>query len=396
MTAYRYQAARADGRLVKGSLEAATVMQAGSALVDRGLHPIRLDEAPHRFHRRPASRRDLALVFRSISALVSAGVPLERALQATEPLAAGELRMVIIAARLELHAGRTLAQALGASNGVIPAIVIGMVRAGERGGRLECAVDEAASHLEQEAALVAQLRQALAYPILLATAGLASVVVIGTVVVPKFVALLADLGEELPAATRLLLAGSTFLTTHGISLAAATGGMVAIGLAAARQPRGRLRVDRALLATPVIGPIRHALATARVARALSGMLHAGVPLLPALDAARDASGDAAISARVVNAHGRVAEGEPLARALAREGALTPMALQLVAVGESSGRLADMCARAGNLAAGEAERGLRTLVTLLEPAMVIFFGGLVAFVAAALLQAVYSIRPGGAL
>ena len=73
-----------------------------------------------------------------------------------------------------------------------------------------------------------------------------------------------------------------------------------------------------------------------------------------------------------------------------------MALQLVVVGESSGRLAEMCARAGDLAAGESERSLRTLVTLLEPAMVVFFGGLVAFVAAALLQAVYSIRPGGAL
>jgi type II secretory pathway component PulF len=124
------------------------------------------------------------------------------------------------------------------------------------------------------------------------------------------------------------------------------------------------------------------------------MLRAGMPLLPALDAAREAAGDAALAARTGRARERVAGGEPLARALERERVLTPMALQLVAVGESSGRQADMCTRAGDLAAGEAERALRTVVTLLEPALVVFFGGVVAFVAAALLQAVYSIRPGG--
>lgn len=89
---------------------------------------------------------------------------------------------------------------------------------------------------------------------------------------------------------------------------------------------------------------------------------------------------------------RVAAGAPLADSLGRERAVTPLALQLVAVGESSGRLAEMTRRAGDLAAQEAERGLRTLVTLLEPALIVAFGGLVAFVAAALLQAVYSVRP----
>jgi type II secretory pathway component PulF len=271
-----------------------------------------------------------------------------------------------------------------------------MVRAGERGGRLARAIDEAAAHLEQEAELVAQVRQALAYPLLLATAGLASVLVIGTVVVPKFAALLADLGEDLPTATRLLLAGSAFLAAHGIALAATVIAAAAVAISLVRQPGGRLWLHQVLLGLPIIGPIRHGLATARLARALAGMLQAGMPLLAALGSAQEATGDAAVSARVLRARERVAGGEPLARSLEREAAVTPMALQLVAIGESSGRLAEMSARAGDLAAGDAERGLRTLVTLLEPTLVVCFGGLVAFVAAALLQAVYSIRPGGAL
>ena len=205
VTAYRYQAARADGRIITGRLEAPSASQAGTALAERGCLRSGSAKPPTPEARPSASRRDLALVFRSIAALAAAGVPLERALLASEPLAKGELRTAIAAARQELHEGRTLAQGLAASHGVVPAVVIGMIRAGERGGRLTRAIDESAMHLEQEAALVAQVRQALAYPLLLATAGLASVLVIGTVVVPKFATLLADLGEQLPTATRLLL-----------------------------------------------------------------------------------------------------------------------------------------------------------------------------------------------
>jgi general secretion pathway protein F len=161
-----------------------------------------------------------------------------------------------------------------------------------------------------------------------------------------------------------------------------------------RRPAARSRLHEVLLATPALGAVRQALATARVARALGGMLRAGMPLLAALDAAREAAGDLAIAERLERARERVAQGAPLTAALERERALASIAVQLIAVGESSGRLGEMALRAGDLAAQEAERGLKTLVTVLEPAMIVAFGGLVAFTAAALLQAVYSLRPGG--
>ena len=121
------------------------------------------------------------------------------------------------------------------------------------------------------------------------------------------------------------------------------------------------------------------------------MLCAGLPLLPALDAAREATGSPACSERLAKARERVARGERLTTALEQETALIPSALQLIAVGETSGQLGPMASRAGDLAAQEAERGLKTLVLLLEPTLIVVFGGLVAFVAAALLQAVYGLR-----
>jgi general secretion pathway protein F len=395
MPAYRYSAARADGAIVAGLVEGATVPQASALLIERGLHPLRLVPASSwDERRRSAGRRELALVFRSLTALVEAGVPLERALAASAALSRGRLRDCLEEAGGQLREGRSLGHALGSGRGTVPAVVVGMVRAGERGSRLGQALEQVATHLEQEADLVGRVRQALAYPTLLAVAGLASVLVIGTVVVPRFAAILGDLGQALPPTTRILLTTSSFLSAHGVALLVGLGAAAGIAAELLRRPHGRLACDRALLALPAIGPVRHALATARLSRALGGMLQSGMPLLPALEAAREAAGDLAVAERVSAACGRVIQGEPLTAALDRSRALAPVALQLYAVGESSGQLATMVLRAGDLAAQESERGLKTLVTLLEPAIVVAFGGVVAFVAAALLQAVYGLRPGG--
>jgi len=392
MSAYNYRAARMDGAIVTGAVEAESYGQAAATLASRGLFAIAVALEIEE-HRPAASRRDLAIVFRGIAALVSSGVPLERAIAASEPLAAGPLRQTMSAARERLRAGSGLANALAAGRGVIPGLVIGMVRAGERGSQLGTALDQIAAHLEQEADLVARVRQALTYPLLLAVAGIASVLVITTVVVPRFAAILGDLGQQLPPATRLLLDMSQLLTRFWMPL-------LLIGVAGTwgaiewiRRPAGRERVQDVLLRLPFIGSVRRALVTARVMRALGGTLRSGMPLLPALDAAREAAGDLAIAARLTRSRERVVQGTALAAALEREAALSPSALQLVMVGESSGRVADMALNAGNLAAQEAERGLRTLVTILEPALIVAFGAVVAFTAAALLQAVYSLRPG---
>lgn len=390
---YRYRAARADGGIISGEVDAASERDASAVLAQRGLFPVALHPDDPDERRPPASRRDLAIVFRSIATLFGAGVPLERAVVSTEPFARGRLRQLLEDARCGLHEGQSLAQALEAGRGIVPGVVLGMVRAGERGSQLAAALEQVAAHLEQEAELVARVRQALAYPLLLGVAGTASVLVIGTVVVPRFADMLRDLGQSLPLTTRFLLAGSSLLSRFWMPLlglaVVATWGMVEWW----RRPNGRRRVDEALLSFPMIGGLRLALGTARVTRALGGMLRAGMPLLAALDAAREAAGDVALAYRLTQARERVAQGSPLTASLEREHALSVSALSLFAVGESSGRIGDMALKAGDLAAQEAERGLKALVTVLEPALIVAFGGLVALVAAALLQAVYSLRPG---
>ncbi len=391
--AFRYRAARSDGRVVTGVVESATTGEACRRLVERGLHPIALELSLSETRTvRSAPRRELAALFQGLASLVTAGVPVLRAIDATRVIAGARLRGGLDAATAQVREGRSLGEALASLEGLVPPVVVGIVRAGERASRLGPALDEAAMHLELEADLESRLRQALAYPLILLVAGLGSTAVIATVVIPRFAAILGDLGHELPPSTRFLLATSAFLGAWWWLLLV-LGVVAAIAVAHALQdPEVRRRAAALALRVPLLGEVRLALATARASRAAASALGAGVPLIPALGAAGQAAGDPAVRHRIAQAATEVSEGSALAPALERHRALLPAALQLVAVGEASGQLAPMLRRAGTLAGQESERQLRTLVGLAEPGLVVFFGGMVAFVAAALLQAVYSLRP----
>ncbi len=392
MKRFQFRAAGPDGRLSHGVLAADGVAEVDSLLRSRGLVPIVVVPSVSGPGRGGGSRRDLAIGFRSLATLVGAGVPLDRALAATAELPGARLGDALSEARRLLQDGKPLSEALTAVDGGIPAAVLGILRAGERGSRLGPALEQAALQLEQEAELRTRLGQALAYPVVLLVAGSASVIVLATVVLPRFAALLTDLRQALPPATRLLLGLSDLLVRYGAAIGLAIAAAAAAAIGYLRTPAGRLSAHQLLLRLPVIGPLRANLATARVARALGAMLVVGVPPLAALEAAEQAAADAGIATRLAAARRRVAEGQPIVKALAAEGALSGAALQLLGVGESSGRLGELAVRAGDLAAFQSEAGLRTALSLVEPLLVVLFGGLVAFVAAALLQAVYSLRP----
>jgi general secretion pathway protein F len=396
MSAYRYEATRPDGATVCGVLEAGSGPEAAALLSSRGLYPLTVapgtgTESWWRRARRP-SVRAVANVFQGLAALVEAGVPLDQAIHAAERGAQGTLAQTLQRVGTRVREGQSLGSALASEPGAFSGVTIGLVRAGERGVGLAAALAQTAAQLERESEGQARVRAALAYPLLLAVVGSLTVAVIVLFVVPRFAALLGDLGQTLPPATRILLAGSDILRRFGIGLAIGT----IIGAVAAQRFIGHHRVawHAWLLTVPVAGSIRHALATARVARTLGALLGTGTPALVALAIARDAAGDAAVAARLGAARDRVAEGAGLTAALEGTAALAPGALQLARIGEGSGRLPYLLLRAADLEERDAERRLRMLVGLLEPALIIAFAGLVAFVAAALLQAVYAVRPEG--
>jgi type II secretory pathway component PulF len=346
--------------------------------------------------RRPTARtRDLAVMFRSLSTLLQAGLPLERALAATEPIVPVVLRELLSRARARLTEGASLAAALGTEPSPVPDSAIALLRAGERAGRLANSLDVVASSLEQEAELRARIHHALAYPAVLALGGTASIGVIVVVVIPRFASMLEDVGQVLPPSTALLLALSGFLARWWIALVAVSIGACSAFVTWIRTPGGTRTWHEWLLGLPGIGGIRANLGAASALNALYAALEAGMPLVPALALAREATSDAAISSRFHATSELLLQGSPFATSLAVKRAVPDLAVQLLAIGESSGQLGAMADRASRLMSQDAERRLATAVRLLEPALIVVFGGIIALVAGALLQAVYSLRPVGA-
>jgi general secretion pathway protein F len=394
-TAFAYRAMRHDGTVERGTLDALSRDGALRVLADRGLFPL---EVNARLVRRAVSTTrmpvgDLALGLRMLADLLESGLPLGRALAALHELAPEGWRVVLPSVREAVRQGKSLAAALAAAPSRPPELVVGVLRAGEAGSGLAAAARRAAEITEEAATTRDAIRGALAYPLFLAIAGAASVGLLVGMVIPRFASILADLGQALPPSTRLVLAVADVVRSRAlVAFAVVVAAYAAWRVWTASEP-GRHRWHALLLDAPLIGAVRRAAATSRVCAALSALLESGISIAPALTHAAQAAGDAAMAARLQTVREDVVRGERLATALATRHAATPTAFRLAHAGEESGRLAAMLSHAAKLERERAARLVRSSVRLLEPVLIVVFGGLTALVAAALLQAIYSVRPG---
>jgi type II secretory pathway component PulF len=340
--------------------------------------------------RRLGRRAAVTLWCRSAATLLGAGLPLDRVLGFTASHAGhAELGESLRQVRRAVQGGSSLADALMQHPRDFDALFIATVSAGESSGALEAVFERLADHLEESAELRSQVRSALLYPALMAVVGSIGVIVLLAFVIPRFAAVLSDVGGGLPVTTRALMVASAVLTKGWwawLLLAA----LAAYGIPAAlARPATRLRWHATRLELPWIGDLERKYVTARFARTLGLVLRSGIPALPALKIARSSAGNMVVRDGLERASAAVAEGSALAPALV--GILPPLAVQMIAVGEESGHLEELCLRVADTYDGEVRRALRTAVALIEPAMILVFGGLVGFVALAMLQAIYGIN-----
>jgi len=341
---------------------------------------------------RPIPLADVGLGLRILADLLDAGMPAHRALRALGELAPDRWREALPSIEGGVRQGRGIAAAFGAVDGALPPIVIGVVRAGEAGGALSAAVRRAAEIVEAAAATRAAILGALAYPALLTAAGAASVGVLVLVVLPRFAAILGDIGQPLPRSTMFVLSAAAFVKA-AIVPAIIAGMIAAVAWRAwTSRDEGRRRWDDIVLALPLIGAVRFASATSRACAALAALIDSGMPVAAALPFAGRATGNASLTARFADARTILTRGTGVATALAESSAVTPAAIRLVRAGEESGRLSGMLHHAAAIERDRAGRLTRACVRTIEPVLILFFGAVVALVAGSLLQAVYSVRP----
>lgn len=388
MPAFDYVAVDAEGRNRRGSIDAPGTREAGALLRERGLVATRLE--PSRAVDRGAGlldrfgRRDLALFTRQLSTL-AASMPLEEALRTIGSQSDRRgVRRTVLAVHALLLEGFRLSEAMARQGKAFPPLYRAMVAAGERSGGLPQILERLSGLLEAEQETRGKLLAMLAYPAALAITAAAVVVALMTFVVPKVVEQFESMGRTLPLLTRAVIGLSELLVHWGLPLLV----VMALALMGARlllaRPDWRLRADAAALRLPVLGRLLRDLHAARMARTLAIMVGGGLPLLDGLQATAQTVRNRALREATERMATAIREGGSLSGAMRRTAVFPPTLVYMTASGESSGRLEPMLDRAADYLEREFATFTGMLMSLLEPAIIVVLGGVVAVIVLAIL------------
>jgi general secretion pathway protein F len=397
MPAFEYQALDADGRRLKGVVEADSARGARSALRERGLTPLAVDAAaPGRrgnalFQRglRPAQ---LALLTRELATLLAAGLPIEEALGAlAEQADDARQRTILASLRTRVREGTTLAAALAEQPDNFPEFFRASVAAAEQSGRIDAVLARLADYADSREALRRRVWMAVLYPLLLTAVALLVVTGLLLYVVPQVIEVFDTMGRDLPWLTRGLIALSEGLPVYGPWLLLALVLAVIGARAALRDPARRSRLQRWLLRLPVIGRLRLALDTSRFTRTLGLLAGSGVPMLDALRLSTRTVGLLPLRQALERVGARVREGSGLAVSLAESRLFPPVTVRLIANGERAGRLPAMLDQAAGHEATLLENRLTTFVAILGPAMILLVGVLVLAIVLAILLPIFELN-----
>jgi type IV pilus assembly protein PilC len=333
--------------------------------------------ATARLRARGVPAKNLAVFTRQFSVMIDAGLPL---VQCLDILGNQEdhkyFAQVILQTRTDVEGGQALAEAMKKHPKVFDALYCNMIAAGEAGGILDTILKRLAVYIEKAVKLRAQVKSAMIYPVAVMAIAALVVGVILWKVIPTFASLFAGLGAELPLATRIVIA----LSNNFVRFLPFIIALIVVGGWALRQyyatDKGRRVVDGVLLRLPVLGPILRKIAVARFCRTLSTLMASGVPILDGLEITAKTSGNAIIEDAILMTRKSIERGETIATPLKETGVFPSMVAQMISVGEATGALDTMLAKIADFYEEEVDTAVAGMLTLLEPIMIAFLGGVV--------------------
>lgn len=398
MALFRYKAVSPSGETLQGEMDAGSAEEVIARLQGQGNIPIHAraaDEGGLSLSRllslrRRVSQRDLALFTQQMATLLSAGLPLDRALGVLSDLAENERSAKLVGdIRDRVRGGSTLSDAMEAQHGVFSRLYVNMVRAGEVGGSLDETLARLGEYLSRSQELRDSVLSALIYPILLLFMAGASLIIMLVWVVPQFMPLFEELGSDLPMLTRVVLAFGYGLQSYWWLL------LVLIAAAAwwmrrqLSRPESRYRWHDRLLALPLIGDLVRRMEVARLTRTLGTLLKNGVPMLSALSISRNVVNNAVLNDIVGKAAGEVKTGGGLAHTLAADGRFPRLALQMISVGEETGQLDAMLLRVADVYDREVRVAVDRLLALMVPVLILVLAVVIAVIILSILMAILS-------
>lgn len=401
MITYNYQAVTGEGELKSGLIEASDPTAAVEQLQRQGLIPMSVEpfrESPARsflqmqirFGR--SGRRHTMQFTQDLATLLEAGIALDRALAIMVSVTRDEQSQQLISKVQEgVRKGQALSVALANCPDAFSPFYLNMVQAAEAAGNLSAGLEDLAAYLERSQALRERTLSALIYPMILLLVAAASLTIILVYVVPQFEQLFSDMGQALPLATRIVINTARGLTDYGIWLLLILLALIVYIRHLLKTPAIRLRWDRRSLTLPLWGGLNQRLEIARFSRSLGTLVKAGVPLLNALNIARDTLLNQALTEEIKLAADSVKEGSTLAEPLTRSKLFPPLMLQMVQVGEETGQLDRMLLRIAEVYDRQVDTAIQRMLTTLEPALIVGLGVMIAGIIMSILVAILSLN-----
>ena len=328
--------------------------------------------------RRRVSTKDFLVFNTELAALIHAGMPIITSLEVLmERRKNPAFRRALADIRDRVKSGSSLSEAFEAQGGLFPKIYASSLASGERSGEVATVLRRYIAYTKTILAVRKKVITALIYPSVLMLFATGLVTLLVTYIIPKFREFYADFDSDLPLITRVVVGFSGFVRDRIIFiLLAVIAGAVSL-TAWLRTPAGAMSLDRFKLKVPLLGGVWHRYAISRFTRTLSTLIAGGIPLVSSLEIAARAIGNRVFEREIVNVAQKVREGGSLWESLDRTGLMTDLSTQMIKVGEATGALEEMLSNVANFYDEEIDARLTTLVSLMEPAMLIFMAGVIA-------------------
>lgn len=395
MPKFAFVAEGLDGAVISGVHVADTLPEARGALLQKYAEVKQLVQKRSvlelELTKSKIKRGELMHLSRQLAAFIRAGVPILDAItMLAEESDSRAVQQVMGEINADLRAGATLSDAVESHPDDFPPFYRGILRSAELTGNLDTVLSQLSKYIERDLEARRKVKTAVMYPAIVLTMALATVLILAVWVLPKFQTFFENLDAELPLPTRMLMGTTSFLASAWPFLVAGVALFVLSVLLMGRAPGGRLLRDRALLAIPVLGGTIQFALVERFCRILSSMVGAGVPLDEAMTVARNSLNNEHYEQKLGLAHEAMLEGEGLAAPIQRTKLFPGTATQMIRVGEETGSLDSQLEVAASYFEVELDYKIKKVTALIEPAVILISGGVVGFVAIALVSAMYGI------
>jgi len=390
MPVYLWEGKTPRGNIQKGAMEAVNEAAVKSALRGQRIKVTKVKAKPKdllenvSFLQPKVSGKTLAVFTRQFATMIDAGLPL---IQGLDILGAQEpnptLKKAIVKIKSDVESGFTLSNALKKNPKIFSNLYVSLVAAGEMGGMLDTILNRLAIYIEKAEKLKSKVKGAMVYPSVVLIISFVVIAVLLIFVIPVFQEMFDSLGGELPALTQAVVDLSDFLRNYIVYILAIIAALYFAFAKFKSTEKGRVIVDKTLLGLPVFGSLLKKSAVANFTRTLGTMTSSGVPILDGLVIVSATAGNKVIEKAILDTKTSISEGKTIAEPLAKSGIFPPMVTQMISVGESTGALDTMLGKIADFYEEEVDAAVDTLTSLIEPFMMIFLGGTIGTMLAAM-------------